>query len=328
MRSYSFEAEALTPLAIAGEDDREPDVKAEGLRPPSVRGMMRWWFRAVMGGVVGADGNYRTLRGLEGRVFGSTGGSSKFRLVVHPGCEIEETTAYLAMNDRRNVRNRRGIKYSWMRRAAIGPSTRFLVTISGRDSAQEELSLGVASLWLIGMLSGVGARVRRGFGSLSIAPHDDEAERAAKEAGLEFSYPDGELDDIASHLDDGLKRVKREFKNFAPAVKSPGQARPPILSPEAARLFLVKPRGSFWGGWERAMDDLRDDLYRRYKASQGIEHVGKPSFLLIQIKRSPSGQFFGSLLAFESARYFGRNWADLTHFLEGLAYEHKEVTLP
>ena len=47
LRSLDVELEAVTPLWIGGADAR-----AE-LRPPSVRGCMRFWFRALAGGVMG-----------------------------------------------------------------------------------------------------------------------------------------------------------------------------------------------------------------------------------------------------------------------------------
>ena len=47
LRSLEVEVEAVTPLWIGGAS-----AQAE-LRPPSVRGCMRFWFRALAGGLLG-----------------------------------------------------------------------------------------------------------------------------------------------------------------------------------------------------------------------------------------------------------------------------------
>ncbi|MCD6363255.1 MAG: type III-B CRISPR module RAMP protein Cmr1, partial [Synergistetes bacterium] len=48
MHKVSLEVETVTPLFIAGADQR--NIGNEGLRPPSLRGLLRWWFRAALGG--------------------------------------------------------------------------------------------------------------------------------------------------------------------------------------------------------------------------------------------------------------------------------------
>src|SRR5512147_1727418 len=68
LRSLDVELEAVTPLWIGGADAR-----AE-LRPPSVRGCMRFWFRALAGGLLGETLN-EILR-AESAVFGNTARAS------------------------------------------------------------------------------------------------------------------------------------------------------------------------------------------------------------------------------------------------------------
>lgn len=45
-----FEMEVLTPLFIAGSDPKGVELRREGIRLPSIRGALRFWFRAMMGG--------------------------------------------------------------------------------------------------------------------------------------------------------------------------------------------------------------------------------------------------------------------------------------
>jgi CRISPR-associated protein Cmr1 len=73
MNKVSFELEVVTPLFLGGADGKTAE-----LRPPSIRGAMRFWFRAMMGGIVG--GNIEALKKLEADVFGDTDKASCFNL--------------------------------------------------------------------------------------------------------------------------------------------------------------------------------------------------------------------------------------------------------
>ncbi len=69
-RTFRFSAESITPLIISGADNNSYNLEKEGLRPPSVRGALWCWFRAMMGGVVGGD--VAKVRKLEATVWGTT----------------------------------------------------------------------------------------------------------------------------------------------------------------------------------------------------------------------------------------------------------------
>ncbi len=42
MRSITFECETITPMFLACADGKTPE-----LRPPSIKGLMRFWWRAM-----------------------------------------------------------------------------------------------------------------------------------------------------------------------------------------------------------------------------------------------------------------------------------------
>src|SRR6266705_4452584 len=50
MQEVTFTLQTITPLFLAGADQ----TKAE-LRAPSFRGQMRYWYRALVGGLIGTD---------------------------------------------------------------------------------------------------------------------------------------------------------------------------------------------------------------------------------------------------------------------------------
>ena len=64
LRSLEVELEAVTPLWIGGAS------RQAELRPPSVRGCLRFWFRALAGGLLGEE--LRTVCEAESAVFGNT----------------------------------------------------------------------------------------------------------------------------------------------------------------------------------------------------------------------------------------------------------------
>jgi len=334
MKTLYLQAEVLTPLVIAGAAPRSSDVLAEGLRPPSLRGAMRWWFRAMMGSIVGAHDNYKTLRSLEGRVFGSTNQSSSIRLrtCLDKGAK---DTAYLCMNDQRAKKFGAPKDYNKIQKPGIAPNGQVIIYLESQSHT--EFALALCSLWLTAMLGGVGNRSRRGFGSLALSPKGSSTVRVTQHLNLDFSYPDKPLKDIAEFLESNLKQIYSFFKHYAPAV-SPVAPKFFVLSKTQAKLWLIEPRDRFWTSWQEAMNELRDNFYRFYKTSFNLSAIGSanPRFaspLIIQIKRVALTRYFGVLLAFDHSWYnqqWWSSWKQLEKFLNKLlpAYEYQEVMLP
>ena len=70
MYNAEFEIEALTPIFMRGADQREAEIRAS-----SIKGVIRWWFRALAGNYFGDD--IKSLREAENYAFGSTSGRSR-----------------------------------------------------------------------------------------------------------------------------------------------------------------------------------------------------------------------------------------------------------
>ena len=79
MKRLQLTLEAVTPLFLGGAQQ-----EAE-LRPASIRGALRYWLRAALGGVVGQK-NLDSLRDWEASVFGDTdnGSATVVRVLDHP----------------------------------------------------------------------------------------------------------------------------------------------------------------------------------------------------------------------------------------------------
>src|SRR5437868_2008552 len=80
MMKVELKVKILTPLFIGGANQQQPE-----LRPASVRGALRFWLRAGLGGVIG-DKNWARLYSLEAEVFGEAerGSTVNVRLLQPP----------------------------------------------------------------------------------------------------------------------------------------------------------------------------------------------------------------------------------------------------
>jgi len=152
IKSVAFDCEVLTPMFLAGADPQQPE-----LRPPSIRGAMRWWFRAIAGGIVGST---REILEMESRTFGaSMEGSGQSRILLRTSTVIPE----------RDVREFSPLphKNPNFRFKGIKPGSNFTVILSSNCNHESEqyLAAGLACFRVAWLLGGLGRRSRRGFGA-------------------------------------------------------------------------------------------------------------------------------------------------------------------
>jgi CRISPR-associated protein Cmr1 len=76
---YGFEIETVTPLFVGGSNPREqPEIRAA-----SFRGALRFWLRALLGGVLGDRPDNKIFQ-CESQVFGSTDYASPVVVQLEP----------------------------------------------------------------------------------------------------------------------------------------------------------------------------------------------------------------------------------------------------
>ncbi|MCX7597873.1 MAG: type III-B CRISPR module RAMP protein Cmr1 [Armatimonadetes bacterium] len=156
----------VTPLFLGGAD---PNKCAE-LRPPSIKGVLRWWYRAL-------DGGYRQQ---EAKYFGSTDeGQAPCLLQVRPAEGRQEwpLQRYRDLFSRGSgTHTRNGIVYLGYslrlgenQRKAIPEKTQLrLEVIATRRADENARRAWAGALWLLGHLGGLGARSRRGLGTVAL----------------------------------------------------------------------------------------------------------------------------------------------------------------
>lgn len=175
MKRLECQLELLTPAFLGSHEPRKLD-EITPVRPHSVRGLLRWWFRTAAATLLwplddtpqGRERVISELRRVESAIFGSTKQSSTL-VVLPPEVERLRSGPYEVPDAKRSP----GLRYlgyglfEGKAPCAIYPGT-FSLTLGLRRDAPGVPELLGATLWLWTTLGGLGARSRRGYGSLRL----------------------------------------------------------------------------------------------------------------------------------------------------------------
>jgi CRISPR-associated protein Cmr1 len=276
LKLLEIELEAVTPLWIGGAD-----TQAE-LRPPSVRGCLRYWFRALAGGLLGEA--LAEVRAAESAVYGSTSRSSSVvvRLRGSPRTSI-------SVVGEADVEQLPGVSYLFwsvfqQKRTAILPGERFRLILSLRPfpfAAQEvagqkmeqgnRFELAAASLWLLVRLGGVGARSRRGAGGTRVV---------AEPVGWPSSLPglvsqSASASELATELGEGIKRIRQAAGWPAKAISEPSSYD--VLHEQVSQFFVFDKSFPTW--WDAL--HWAGETFRAFRIEHKMDATGV-AYLLTQ----------------------------------------------
>ncbi len=154
----------VTPLFLGNGGEKEGDIPSE-LRPPSIKGVLRFWHRAV-----GPD-NLET----EAEYFGSIKGQSSFLL------QVRKLPNQEAIEDWKNEFSYLGygLKQKGCCRKYIKSGEKLELCLIFRSDATPEAQEAVLrSFRLLNLFGGLGSRCRRGIGSVNLednVPKDVES---------------------------------------------------------------------------------------------------------------------------------------------------------
>lgn len=193
---FETELELVTPAFLAGASQDEKDCD---LRPATLRGVLRWWWRTLHAGFL----EPAELRRLETAIWGSAEVGGAVRITVeavqppaphlydkagvrqannlHSGGKGIPGLSYISfgMDDQKKMP---GGGKERMQRFYLEPAQRWRVRLTARDSAfvplhkaaksvslssDEVLTQAQAALWLLCHFGGVGSKARKGFGSFA-----------------------------------------------------------------------------------------------------------------------------------------------------------------
>lgn len=148
----------VTPLFMSGADQNEAE-----LRVPSIKGMLRFWWRASWYGKTGND--VKTLHKVEADIFGSTQHQSKLIMdIVTVQCEKKLQKRWQNSNWQAYVGYGLADKAD---RKYIFPGE-FKILINCRNLSEEKKQSVINAIQLWSLLGGLGARSRKGWGSIAL----------------------------------------------------------------------------------------------------------------------------------------------------------------
>lgn len=239
----------VTHLFLAGANQQEPE-----LRSASVRGMLRFWLRACLGGVVG-DKNLTELQRLEADIFGEAERGSKVTV------RLSQTDIQYHMHDAPLLPHKQGNMVK-----AIDAGVEFNLSLILKPcTAKERLEIATwsALLWLT--LGGLGRRSRRGAGSVRLievvsAPDDfsDELQTCLNDAAKSATN----REELAKSIVDLKNKAIAAFKTYASTISpkfSSGLPTFSVLLP-STRIIVWMPTGA--SDHNTALAELMKEMHR------------------------------------------------------------------
>jgi len=189
MKNISFECEIITPMFLGGADGRTPD-----LRPPSIKGALRFWWRAMNGylpidDIIMSDGEIKKgLRTQEAEIFGSGGHDANRSGVIirttHPELSQVKTAfpkANISVSAKGKLQSVNLLEYlaygtyDWDKQLkknifhqsyySVGQKFK-IIMLFPRETAYQNAVF--ECLYLMSIIGGIGSRSRNGYGRLKI----------------------------------------------------------------------------------------------------------------------------------------------------------------
>jgi len=248
---YDFQMQTVTEVFAGGANPQAAEP-----RPSEFHGLMRFWFRTMMGKFVGND--LDALHRLERAAFGFTDASAPFvlRLSDVPAADRPDFAvplpfgkAYLGFPFYEFDEFKEGDDVAWYRvnRSYIPAGKTFTLSLRFKvpDAMLQNVVLG--SLWLLFNFGAIGSRTRRGFGVLkALSAHQGDTP-------LFYFAPSPSMP-IGDFYSRGRKLVEGWFGTFAGGAAGGGDAAGEDAEPENTEY------GTF-GAWEGRLvvrDDVKD----------------------------------------------------------------------
>lgn len=247
---FQFSFRVVTPLFLGGA---QPKDFAE-LRPPAIKGLLREWYRVIVGADVARDN--------EARFFGGTtekSGQCPFLLSVDRAMEGMERWE----RQRVSAKAISGLNYLGFTlnmgeniRKGIAPGSQFELGAAfprgaHQEAFQEQRRALLGTLWLLAHLGGVGSRSRRGIGSLAL--EKCQLDKASESDSIPLAVEAADFFSVCACLEQGLAMMGdwfgRERRNSTDGEPRPG------FDLRTSRIVVV-PGANAGKAWNRPLEAL------------------------------------------------------------------------
>ncbi len=251
MNTIKFECEVITPMFLAGADGTTPE-----LRPPSIKGMLRFWWRAMQ-----SFNRIEELHKAEANIFGGADdeiGRSKFRL------KVDQDDLICTENPKHSL-NKLGDGTKFLYYSAImlnqrpyfEPKSHFTINVLYSQLTNQVIDSILQSMWLTSFLGALGTRSRRGAGNFWITEIDN--------------LPATPLTFDTSKIDNEVELKTFFMNNLAhmTASKIPGK----YSTLKGGKLFILKKKSS----WDDALESL-GIIYKTFRDVSRPDVTRTPNF--------------------------------------------------
>lgn len=244
MQQLRVTLETVTPLFLGGADPRgQPELRA-----PSVRGALRFWLRALLGGVLG-DSNLDALRQAENSIFGSTDTGASPVVVRLIGEAQGQLFRPLLHSPSKNFTF-----------PGVPPGKRLTLALSARPPHPTVPDGAIAAALVFALLGGLGKRSRRGFGSFVLSSNSEGFPLQPSHyatADSFFAQLSSLINDAVSNAQSLVTKLRLVPGRFSSAPDFP------VLHQQHAKVLFCREG---FNNWEEAMKNfwtvLRSNSYR------------------------------------------------------------------
>jgi CRISPR-associated protein Cmr1 len=320
MMQVTFTLRVLTPLFLAGAEQSQAE-----LRSPAFRGLMRYWYRALVGGMAGTDAQgLKTVIEEEAKVFGATDRGSA--VAVRVSAASQEPKEFTEPISRRTPTGWQatGKGYLLWTMAKSGrveknnlkparwyfpPGTTFRVTLSSHSHDSTQFKQALAAFWLLSSLGALGSRSRRCAGSVEVQSIDMMQANEFQMPALPFQSAPS-LREMHSQIEQGLQATRSLLTQQAPS-RQVNEARFDVLASGVCRIWLLQEQQP-WNSADAAMHALGESL-QDYRSGVPIYQRGifgfplpkalnkrRASPLLLRVVKLQGGQYAGIAVLFKT----------------------------
>jgi CRISPR-associated protein Cmr1 len=245
------------------------DGKSAELRPASIKGILRFWWRAIHGNL-----SLKDLHEQEGEIFGSTKERSKVNLRIANNKETKKSFQSLTTEIKDNI----GIKYNFYPifmnndGKSYFDSLTFELILSGND--KKALEEAINALIYLNFFGGLGSRSRRGAGSIKITLKENKEKLFEDKLKLLKTDNITTKEAFQSHLVEILNKVKPHSS--------------PKYTTFYKHLYMFKPQKD----WKSALELIAKpfQVFRNDKQSDVLE---TPNFGFPIVHKDGGGTFIG-----------------------------------
>ncbi len=277
----------VTPLFCAGADNARPE-----LRLPSFKGVLRFWWRALAW--PRCAGDLKEIQCREARLFGSAdGGQSRVLMRLAPmdeepqsrnkgatltvaangGGAVGDGARYLGYGVMEAFGSKgRGTSAGQLTRGCLYAPFEFTVQLRCRDLCEAEVALLCDALIALGTLGGMGAKSRKGYGSLTLQSLLLDGKKC-------WSAPESvdDLQAVIGHLRcDHETDEPSEYTAFSSATRHillSGDAGKPLQLLDRVGRELVRYRS--WGRNGNILGNIESE--RNFKDDHDLMKDGQPT---------------------------------------------------